>query len=139
MTRKSMLIALAAVSGFVAPAAGAQAAGDASKPPQSCFSLRQLQGTRPDGTQRIYARVGLHDIYRLDLAFKCYSLANQNGIILIPAGGTDSICHPLDLDVRARGTSGNGISGGGSEPCVIKSITRLTPEEAAALPRKVRP
>ena len=137
MNRK--IIACAATLGLAALATVAHGAPKTGAAQRSCFSMRQLQGTRPDGDKTIYARVGLHDIYRLDLAFRCTSLANQNGLVLIPAGGRDDICGPLDLDVRARGIGVGGIGGGGSEPCVIKSITRLTPEEAAALPRKVRP
>ena len=38
----------------------------------------------------------------------------------------------IDLDLKVS-------EGGVSEPCFIKSITRLTPEEAAAIPRKVKP
>ena len=139
MNSKTSITAIVAMLGVAALATAAQGAPKAGATQRSCFSMRQLQGTRPDGDKTIYARVGLHDIYRLDLAFRCTSLANQNGLILTPAGGQDNICGPLDLDVRARGIGGGGISGGGSEPCVIKSITKLTPEEAAALPRKVRP
>jgi hypothetical protein len=139
MNRQTSIIALAAAMGVAAVASVAEGAPKADAAQRSCFSLRQLEGTRADGDKTIYARVGLHDIYRLDLAFRCTSLANQNGIILTPAGGRDNICGPLDLDLRARGIGGGGIGGGGSEPCAIKSITRLTPEEAAALPRKVRP
>lgn len=111
----------------------ASTAGAATPSQRACFSLHQLQSTRPDGDQRVYFRVGLHDVYRLDLAFRCSALRDQEGIVLLPAGGQDLICTPLDLDLRARQL------GGGSTACMIKSITRLTPEEAAALPPKVRP
>ncbi len=118
------------IAGSIVLAAGAAAAAAA---PGSCFQMSQLQNTLPDGDQRIYARVGLHDIYRLDLAFRCSALLSKEGIVLIPAGGNNLICTPLDLDLRAREL------GGSSTPCPIKSITRLTPEEAAALPAKVKP
>ncbi len=117
------------IAGSILLAAGSAIAAPAG----SCFQMSQLQNTLPDGDQRIYARVGVHDIYRLDLAFRCSALLSKEGIVLIPAGGNNLICTPLDLDLRAREL------GGSSTPCTIKSITRLTPEEAAALPRKVRP
>jgi len=132
MNRNTSIIALALTLGVAALATDAQAAPD-SAAHRSCFSMRQLESTRPDGDQRIYARVNLHDVYRLDLAFRCPALTDQEGIVLVPAGGEDNICGPLDLDLRAREV------GGGSTPCMIKSITKLTAEEAAALPPKVKP
>jgi len=99
----------------------------------NCFRMSQLQSTRADGDQRIYARVNVHDFYRIDLQFRCSSLPYADrGIVLKPAGGKDLICTPLDLDLKAN-------NAGALEPCFIKSITRLTPEEAAAIPAKVRP
>jgi len=139
MNRQTLGIAVALALGIAALASSIDAAPKTDPARRSCFSLHLLEGTRADGDKTIYARVGLNDIYRLDLAFRCTSLANQNGLVLTPAGGRDNICGPLDLDVRARGPGNEGIGGGGSEPCVIKSITKLTPTEAAALPRKVRP
>jgi hypothetical protein len=127
MNRNISIIALALTLGVAALATDAQAA------PRSCFSMRQLESTRPDGDQRIYARVNLNQVYRLDLAFRCPALRDQEGIVLVPAGGEDNICGPLDLDLRAREV------GGGSTPCMIKSITKLTAAEAAALPPKVKP
>jgi hypothetical protein len=38
------------------------------------------------------------------------------------------ICHKIDLDVGIRGTR-----------CIVKSLTKLTPAEVAALPKKLRP
>ncbi len=128
MKPKSLIMAGAIVASIALFAEGASAA-----PAKSCFQMSQLQSTKPDGDQRIYARVGLHDVYRLDLAFRCSALLSKEGIVLIPAGGQNLICTPLDLDLRAREL------GGVSTPCNIKSISKLTPEEAAALPPKVRP
>ncbi len=121
------------IVGALAAAVALSGNGAAAAPAKSCFQMSQLQNTQPDGDQRIYARVGLHDVYRLDLAFRCPALLSKEGIVLIPAGGQNLICTPLDLDVRAREL------GGSSTPCNIKSISKLTPEEAAALPPKVRP
>ncbi len=105
----------------------------AASAPRQCFMLNQLQGTRPDGDRTVYARVGAKQIFRLDLAHRCPALLSREGIVLIPAGGKNEICTGLDVDLRAREL------GGGSVPCAIAGITRLTPEEAAALPPKARP
>ena len=120
-------------AGAVALLSLAASAASAATPGRSCFQMTQLQGTRADGDQRIYARVGVKEIYRIDLAHRCSSLLSQEGIVLTPTGGNNLICTPLDVDLRARDL------GGSSTPCMIKSISRLTPEEAAALPAKVKP
>ena len=129
MRRTSMLICciLAGALASAAPAL-AQPAGD-----NSCFQLNTLQSTRADGPSRIYLRVGVKSFYRIDLAHRCTSLPYaSNGIVVTPAGGTNLICHPLDLDIKAN-------DHGALEPCFIKSITRLTADEAAAIPKRAKP
>ncbi|MEI9965792.1 MAG: DUF6491 family protein [Caulobacteraceae bacterium] len=128
-------LALAAVSAAalsILGAASAQAAPHGADR-SSCFRLSDLQGTRPDGVRRIYARTGVRTIYRIDLAFACPALRARNGIVISPTPGTDEICGPLDFDLKARDIAGP------PTPCTVKSITRLTPDEAAALPKKVKP
>ena len=100
---------------------------------QNCFRMSQLQSTRPDGDKRIYARVNVNDYYRIDLAQRCSSLpyADQ-GLVLTPAGGNDLICSPIDLDLKVN-------DHGALEPCIISSITKLTPAEVAAIPKKAKP
>ena len=121
-------IAFAVLGGALAVAMAAHA-----QPNQNCFRMSQLQSTRADGQQRIYARVGVNDYYRIDLAFKCSSLPYaSNGLVMEPAGGKDLICTSLDLDLKVN-------DHGALESCPIKSITRLTPAEVAAIPKKAKP
>jgi hypothetical protein len=99
----------------------------------SCFRMSQLQSTRADGDKRIYARVNVNDYYRIDLAYRCTSLPYADrGLVMTPAGGNDLICSPIDLDLKVN-------DHGALEPCFIKSITKLTPEEAAAIPKRSKP
>ncbi len=134
MRSARVLAAVFAAGAAAALAPSGLAAGSGSvRPAQSCFRLSQLQNTRADGQQRIYARVGVNDVFRIDLAHRCSSLPfATHGLVLTPTAGQDMICGPLDLDLKVN-------DGAGLEPCMIKSITRLTPEEAAAVPAKSRP
>ena len=121
-----VLAAALALAGAFASPAGAQ-------PNNNCFRLSQVSSTHADGDRRIYVRVNVNDFYRLDLANRCASLPYQgNHLVLTPTPGVDLICHPLDLDLKVS-------ENGSREACFIQSITRLTPEEAAAIPRKVKP
>ena len=129
MIRRTLLTLAAAVAAF----AGAQPGSAQPHASDNCFRLSQLSSTRPDGDRRIYARVGVNTFYRIDLASRCSALPFEgNHLVLTPTPGSDMICRPIDLDLKV---SENGVQ----ESCFIQSITRLTPEEAAAIPRKARP
>ncbi len=126
MTSRTALRFLAALSLSLAAPLAAHAA-------DSCFRVSQMQGTHADGDRRIYVRVGVNTFFRLDLAHRCASLPYADrGLVLTPAGGNDLICSPIQLDLKVN-------DNGALEPCTIQSITRLTPEEAAAIPKKVKP
>ena len=127
MTRSLCLIAAAAAALVAAVPAAAQPNRD------NCFRMSMLSNTRADGDRRIYARVNVNTFYRIDLAHRCASLPYEgNFLVLSPTPGSDLICNPIDLDLKVN-------DHGALESCFIKSITRLSPEEAAQIPRKVRP
>lgn len=131
MIRRALLTLAAALTALgsshaVSAQPHATGAGD-------CFRLSMLSNTRPDGDRRIYARVGVNDFYRIDLASRCASLPYEgNHLVLTPTPGQDLICKPIDLDLKVS-------ENGALEPCFIQSITHLTPAEAAAIPKKSKP
>jgi len=130
MKHRALLTFVAAAAFGAAHAASAQPHASGN---DSCFRLSMLSSTRADGDRRIYFRVGTNDFYRIDLASRCASLPYEgNHLVLTPTPGQDLICRPIDLDLKV---SENGVS----QPCFIRSITRLTPEQAAAIPKKVKP
>ena len=125
--------ALLALALAAAALAGVQPVAAQPRANDNCFRLSMLSNPRPDGDRRIYARVGVNTFYRIDLASRCSSLPYEgNHLVLTPTPGSDMICRPIDLDLKVS-------EGGVSESCFIQSITRLTPEEAAAIPKKVKP
>ena len=124
---------------FLAPALAAAALAATALPASAasandnCFRLSQVSSTHADGDRRIYVRVGVNSFYRIDLAHRCASLPYQgNHLVLTPTPGSDLICHPLDLDLKVS-------ENGSQESCFIQSITRLTPAETAAIPKKSKP
>ena len=125
---RALLLTIAAAATALCSAAPAFA-----QPGQSCFRLSQLASTRADGDQRIYARVNVNEYYRIDLAHRCSSLPfADRGLVLTPAAGNDLICSPIDLDLKVN-------DHGALEACFIQSITKLTPAEVAAIPKKAKP
>jgi len=111
----------------------------AAHPRSNCFRLSQVQSTRGADERTIYVRANVNEFYRIDLAHRCVNLRDPTShLVLTPTPGQDVICGPLDLDLKVSDDVRFGAPAA-RESCFIKSITRLTPEEAAAIPRKVKP
>lgn len=121
------LSALALIVGLAVPAAAA----GAQDAPRQCFQLRSMDSTRAADARTLYAKVG-RDTWRFDMAGACLSPVSSDGLIVEPVGGRSTVCGPLDLNIKAR-------NGGIVAPCIVRSLTKLTPEEAVALPKRDRP
>jgi hypothetical protein len=67
-------------------------------------------------------------VYRLTMGNGCLRSAVSSDPINIRYFGGDKICGPNDLALTAR-----------SGLCDVVSIVKLTPEQAAALPRRLKP
>ena len=120
-----MLKSILTLSAALALCAGAAHAADAAKPkPQrSCFWSRDVSSWSAADERTVYIRVGVKDIYRLDLLGTCPDI-DWNWKMGLSSHGSSSIC--------SRGPLG-------PQRCPVKTITKLTPEQAAALPPKQRP
>lgn len=121
------LSALVLAAALALPA-GAASAQDA---PRQCFVLRNMDSTRASDARTLYAKVG-RDIWRFDMAGACLSTVSSDGLIVEPVGGRATVCGRLDLNIKGR-------NGGIATPCIVRSLTKLTPEEAAAVPKGDRP
>ena len=132
------LIVLASAAALCAAAAPAPAlAADPAKPaagPQ-CFRVSQIQNHTKGDAKTLYLSVKpKRQVYRLGMSGSCLAGVNSSDpLVLETVGGTDMVCRPLDLDLKVK------VGAGGLTPCIIKDITRLTPDQVAALPPKVRP
>lgn len=129
----SAVIGLAAISLFAsAPPAGAQ--GQSPAPPdrqRACFHSRNINNFTIPDDRTVYLRVGVSDIWRLDLMSNCPELTFRRNLSFTRSG-VGMICSPLDMTIRFN-------QRGARRVCPVSAMRRLTPEEAAALPRGVRP
>lgn len=124
------VLAQASVS---APLAAAADGDGAARPARSCFSLSDWQGWSAPDKNTLYMKVRNRDVYRVDLSHGT-NLMTSPGVHLVSiVRGTDQICTPIDLDLRVSDGFGFAM------PIMAKSITRLTPEEIAAIPKRDRP
>ena len=104
---------------------------DAAGAQRTCCFNRDIRGFAAADDKTLYLRVRSKDVYRLDMMGRCPDLDWENRIA-IDSRGSSSICNAMDATVLVRGPIG-------IHRCPVKAITRLTPEEVKALPRKARP
>jgi hypothetical protein len=138
-------IARAALIGLALAGMGASAAcaaqGDAQtataakaiKPARQCFYLSDWRGWTAPDKNTLYMKVRGRDVYRVDLAWGSNQLTWPGTHLVSIVRGPDSVCGPLDLDLRV----GDGL--GMAIPIRAKTITKLTPDEIKAIPKKYQP
>jgi hypothetical protein len=128
-----MLNILRRVAGFAAAAASlAVAFPVAEAQPRNqggaCLRFDDIQGQRVANDHTVYIR-GSGAVWRLTFSNNCANAADET-LILNPVTNNGVICSAIELNVRVRSTG---------QACVPSSLTRLTPEEAAAIPPRDRP
>jgi len=116
-----------------APAAAQDSAAKPAKPPRQCFYLSDWRGWSAPNKDTLYLKVRGKDVYRVDLAYGSSQLTWPGSHLVSIVRGVDSVCSPLDLDLRVSDGFGFAI------PIRAKTITKLTPEQIAAMPKKDRP
>jgi hypothetical protein len=109
---------------LIALPAAAQPKGE-----NSCFWTRDLRNHTVGGEHILYFDVGGRAVYRVDTSDNCLAGATSSDpIVMVNRGGSGQICNKMDLDISVRGAR-----------CIVSSMTKLTPAEAAALPKKMKP
>jgi hypothetical protein len=122
----AMALGLSATASAADPTPGA-------KPHTPCFYSRQWQGWKAPDAKTLYLGVNMHDVYRVELTGASPELQGPGMHLVFKAHGGDSICSALDLDLSV--SDGHGFS----TPIIARTLTKLTPEEVAAIPPKFRP
>jgi hypothetical protein len=126
----ALAAAVAALTAGLALAAAAQPASD-----RACFQTRDMRNHTVGDDHTLYVKVGQRDVYRIGMTNSCLAGAmSSDPIIMRSPPGSTTVCKPIDLDISI--TRGGGHI---NTPCIVGSLMKLTPQEAAALPRKVRP
>jgi hypothetical protein len=133
MSRR-LIITTAVLLAFGSVGAAVQAQPQSQKPAPACFLSRDWRGWKPTPDSRaIYVRVGVSQVYRLDFSSACPILQRPDAHLITKIRGSDWICSPLDLDLEVSDAPGVRV------PCIVKGITPLSRDQAAALPKDQRP
>src|SRR5258708_26206740 len=121
---------VAAASALAATVVDAQPPAKHSN--DQCFVRRNINGFSAPNDRTVYIRVGVSDIWRLDLMTECTGLSFRTAFGLEARPATAWICSPLDATLICRQARIR-------QRCPVSAMHRLTPGEIAALPKRDRP
>jgi hypothetical protein len=131
-----MKLAFALVGAAVLAVAAPASAAPKATADKQCFRTQDIGNHTVGDSQTLYLNVGGKSVYRVGMRNSCLNgISSSDPIELSASGGSGSICGPEDLNVRATLAGGGGLS----TRCVIDSLAKLTPAEAAALPKGAKP
>jgi hypothetical protein len=105
-----------------------------TKPAGQCFFTGQFENWRAPDARTINIRVRGNQYYRLGLGNTCPALLDPGARLVTAFRGASTICSPLDWDLKVSAGIGSPAT-----PCLVRTMTHLTPEEAKALTAKERP
>lgn len=140
-----MRLAIIAVAAFgtaaVATAAIAAKESPLGPPPPDgarlergdCIRSTEIRNHTFADRNTILLNVDGRSTYRVTVDGACLGGAvSSDPIVTRNPPGSHIICRPIDMDI--------GISRDGFESqCIVRSIVKMTPEQVAALPKKLRP
>ncbi len=121
----------AVVAAAIATNAQAQ---DAPPPKNQCFFITDFRSWKAPDPKTIYISTNTGRYYRLDLSGKCPALMWPDTHLITHWRGADTVCSAIDWDLKVS-QGMNGIA----EPCIVKTMTQLTKDEVAAIPKKFKP
>jgi hypothetical protein len=134
MKARILIAAAAALSltGMSLAGVAHAATPDKTNATRNCFLTNDWQDWRGADANTIYLRVHAHDFYKVELSSGSNMVTDPSNHLINDVRVSPWICGPLDLDLK--------ISDGHiREPLIVKSITKLTPEQVAQIPKKVLP
>jgi hypothetical protein len=124
----------AGVAAATAVLGGAAFAAPADTGGRNCFMVNDWHGWSSPSPDILYLAVNFRDVYRVELARPVEGLNLVDTVLISDEAGLQSVCGAVDLRLimtHRRGGSRQGL--------IVRSLTRLSPEEIAAIPRKYRP
>lgn len=134
--RVSSTLAVIATAGLLAGSAAAPVVAKTpeepgAKPQRQCFWTRQVNNFASNDDRVINIRVGVKDIYQLQMFGRCHDVDWSNQIA-IRSRGSSYICTGLDAEVIAPTSIG-------PQRCAVRSVRKLSEAEVKALPKGSRP
>ncbi len=128
-----MRIVISLTLGFITFGSVAAQAND-SESHNRCFSSSQFEGWRAKDAKTIYIRANVDHYYRIDFARECATILWPYAQLILKSQAGSTMCSATDIQLRvAQGSRDI------PQPCFVKAMTELSPTEAAALPKGLKP
>jgi hypothetical protein len=105
------------------------------EPTRQCFLPQTVSNYRTDGDTTAYLRAGRNEVYQLQSG-GCRGLGASNGLSVVSRTGGGRACVGESIGLQTRGPS---LRSENVSSCTARIVKRLSPEEVAALPSRVRP
>ena len=132
ITRFAALALLAATAACTTPATSETAqGGDPAAKGRQCFWARDVNGFSAVDDDTVNLRVGVKDVYQLELMGPCHDIDWAQKIAIQSRNGS-FICSGLDAVLIAPSPIG-------PQRCHVRTVRKLTPEEVMALSDKDKP
>jgi len=133
------IFALAAAAVLAASGAAAVTTeGAKPAPTYNCFFPNQWRGWSSPDPMTLYLKVNINDVYRVDLANQTPELQWPSNHLVARFNGTN-VCTAIDLNLSVVQGTGGQLGDGFRVPLIATKLTKLTPEQIAAIPKKYRP
>ena len=138
---KPTILAFAAVVAATGMIAAQKLPSNLPPPPPSgaglakgqCLRSHEIRGHTVVDRNTMLLGSNQREVYRVTFKGACLAGAvSSDPIITEQRTGSDLVCRPIDLDIAIS-------KGGFAMPCIVDSIAKLTPEQASALPPRLRP
>lgn len=101
---------------------------------RDCFSSRDWAGwSAPNDGDTLYLRINNRQIYQVDLTPGTHVRRDADDFLVNEVRGSNWICSAIDLDLTLADREGF------RQRLIARSLRKLTPEEAAAIPPKDLP
>ena len=105
----------------------------AGLPAGQCFRSSDIRNHTIADRNTLLIDVRGKETYRITMNGGCLAGAiSSDPIITRQPPGSSIICKPIDMDIAVS-------RGGFPSLCIVDSIVKMSPEEVAALPRKLKP
>ena len=106
-------------------------------PARACFYPDTLVNFRTSGDSIAYIKAGRNEVYELRAAGFCRNLASARALAITDVSAMGS--RACVGDHVGMFVSAPGLDSGADVPCRVQVARRLTAEEVAALPERLRP
>lgn len=126
------VLSTAALAAKQSPLGPAPAAG-VGLPSGQCIRTSEIRGHKIVDKKTMLINVNGRATYRLTMHGSCLAGAlDSDPIVTRKPPGTEIACKPIDFDIAIG-------SDGFTRPCIVDSVVKLTPDEVASLPPKLKP